>query len=66
MFIPNTSLVGKTVILTRDVSSLQGTFCKGSELRCVSEGPRGYDFEDADGNRVTETGWKQDFYVVKN
>lgn len=66
MFIPNTSLVGKTVILTKDVTVIAGTFCKGSELRCIDEGPRGYDFEDADRNRLTETGWKQDFYVVKS
>lgn len=56
MFTPNTSNVGKRVVLLEDVSTLRGTFSKGHEMTIIGETSRGWDLEDADGNRILEAG----------
>ena len=57
MFTPhNQSKVGKRVVLLEDVSTLRGTFSKGHEMTIIGETSRGWDLEDAYGNRILEAG----------
>ncbi len=65
MFVKNEALVNKTVVLTRDMKVLGGTFLVGTELRCIGQSRRGYNFEDAEENKLLETGLDENFYKVK-
>ena len=48
---------GDRVVLTEDISSLEGTMKAGSIVTITGIGERGYDIQDNEGNRVTECGW---------
>ncbi|QXN76498.1 hypothetical protein [Escherichia phage BF17] len=56
MFKSNTN-VGKKVQLLEDVSTMSGTFTKGHIMTIIAETSRGWDLEDADGNRILEAGY---------
>lgn len=56
MFKSNTN-VGKKVQLLEDVSTMSGTFTKGHIMTIIDETSRGWDLEDADGNRILEAGF---------
>ncbi len=63
-FIKNSeSLVGKTVILNKEVKTCGGRFTVGSKVKIIDVGPRGYDIQDDEGNRAVECGFTG-FYVV--
>lgn len=50
--------VGDWVVLTRDISSLSGTFEKGTKVKITGTTPmRGYNIEDEYGNKMYECGW---------
>ena len=50
--------IGDTVVLTEVKSSLPGYFEIGTIVTITDvDSIRGYTFEDAYGNRVTEAGW---------
>ena len=49
--------VGDTIILKNEHKSLVGTFEKGTEVKILSKGPRGYDIIDEFGNKMYECGW---------
>ena len=49
--------IGDTVKTTKVFSSFAGKFEKGSIVKVVGIGDRGYDIEDEYGNRVTGIGW---------
>ena len=59
MFIPHNSKIGTQVQLLEDVSTCSGTFTKGHILTITGETERGYDLEDADGNRILEAGFSR-------
>lgn len=57
-FVKNDSIkIGDTVKTTKVFSSFAGKFEKGSIVKVVGIGNRGYDIEDEYGNRVIEIGW---------
>ena len=57
-FVKNNDIkIGDTVKTTKVFSSFAGKFEKGSIVKVVSIGERGYDIEDKYGNRVIEIGW---------
>lgn len=56
MFKPNSN-VGKKVQLLEDVSTLSGIFPRGHIMTIIAETSRGWDLEDADGNRILEDGF---------
>lgn len=57
-FVRNSDIkIGDTVKTTKVFSSFAGKFEKGSIVKVVGIGVRGYDIEDEYGNRVIEIGW---------
>lgn len=66
MFIPRNYLegrgIGQWVQLTRDVDILAGRFTKGTRMQIIADGARGLDLEDAEGNKLFETGILGDFF----
>ncbi len=48
---------GDIVLTSRKVDSYAGYFEKGTLVCIVNISERGYDLEDAHGNRITETGF---------
>lgn len=59
---PTNLKIGDRIELTQDVSTMAGTFTKGHRLICIGRGSRGYDFVDADGNKLLETALLGEFY----
>ena len=58
VYIKNTGKnVGDTIILKNELKSLASTFEKGTEVKILSEGLRGYDIIDEFGNKMYECGW---------
>lgn len=49
--------VGDKAVLTKDHSNFMGTMKAGTEVTIIGEGYRGYDIEDAEGNKITECGY---------
>lgn len=56
MFVSNINKIGDKFILKEDVETLGGKFLKGSVMTIIGSGPRGYDFEDENGEKLLETG----------
>lgn len=57
-FVRNSDIkIGDTVKTTKVFSSFTGKFEKGSIVKVVGIGVRGYDIEDEYGNRVIEIGY---------
>lgn len=53
----NTHEIGDWVVTTRVHESMVGKFTKGSRVKIMDIGERGYSIEDENGNRVVEIGW---------
>jgi len=51
------SLIGKTVKLMEYKKSMCITFEPGDIVKITEMGPRGYTFEDNDGNKIIEAGF---------
>lgn len=58
-------IVGKRVVLTRDVEVVHGTFERGTEMTVTEDGPRGLDMVDDQGNYLRETGLMGDSFYRK-
>lgn len=52
----NTHEIGNWVFTTRVHESMVGKFTKGSRVKIIDIGERGYSIEDEEGNRVVEIG----------
>ena len=50
--------VGDWIVLTKNIYVYGGVFETGSKVKITNEGERGYDIEDADGNRANEVGFE--------
>lgn len=60
MFVKDESKIkiGDWVTVVKDgVSSFSYSFKKGTRVKVIDIGPRGYDLMDEHGNKITETGW---------
>lgn len=53
-FIPNKGSVGSTVVLTKDVRVLKGTFQAGTVMTVTGLSNRGLDMVDGEGNILLE------------
>ena len=53
----NCNLLGRTIKLKKELRSCAGTFEKGSIVTVMGCGERGYEIEDAEGNRMIEVGF---------
>lgn len=49
--------IGDWATTKRDIDSFVGYFEKGTRVKVVGKSDRGYDLEDEEGNRITETGF---------
>jgi hypothetical protein len=47
--------VGDWVQLTANIEVMSGTFTRGTQMLIVSEGERGFDLRDREGNYLRET-----------
>lgn len=56
-FVNTNPKVGDFVLLKKSIMLFNGHFEKGTIVKIVGIGERGYDLEDTYGNRATETGW---------
>jgi hypothetical protein len=56
-FIPkkDSMKVGDWVQLTANIEVMSGTFTRGTQMLIVSEGERGFDLRDREGNYLRET-----------
>lgn len=52
-----TDEIGDWVVTTRVHESMVGKFTKGSKVKIIDIGERGYSIEDEEGNRMVEIGW---------
>ena len=53
----NSPKIGDTVITTVKHENFAGYFEKGTMVKVIDIGERGYNIEDEDGNKMTEIGW---------
>ena len=60
MFVKDESKIkiGDWATIVEDgVSSFSGSFEKGTRVKVIDIGPRGYDLMDEHGNKIIEAGW---------
>lgn len=53
----NSIEIGDIVQTTVIHENFAGYFEIGTAVKVINIGPRGYDIQDKDGNRITEIGW---------
>ena len=51
-------MIGKWTKTKKSHSDCNGTFTVGSDVKIIGISERGYDIEDADGNRMIEIGFE--------
>lgn len=53
----NNTKIGDEIILKHSHSSCAGTFTRGTKVRIIDIGERGYDIADDEGHKMYECGW---------